>query len=446
MMGCEWGPGLRVAVIGAAATGVAVADVLGRRGATVTLLERRPLDQLPAELRNRWAEFDGVRLLSTQSLPEGTDVVVPSPGVRATAEPILQALRAGIPVVSEIEIAWDLSPAPVLAVTGTNGKTTTTAMLSQIVAASGLRAWTCGNLAADNGERFPMICAAEQASSNDVLVAEVSSFQLEWVHRFRPRGAAWLNLSEDHGDAYPDRESYAAAKRRILEAQQPSDVAVLNHADAWVRRYAEGAGSGRRVWFDGRAPEFPGGVHVDPASGLLRGLHQRSNAVAAAWLAAEFGIDADAIGRGIAGFQPVPHRMEDLGQRGGIGWINNSMCTNLAAVDASLSAVDRPVVAIVGGRGKGASMDALAEVVARRSRAAVLIGETAEALSAAMVRLDHPFAVAADMESAVVHAAAMASPGDVVVLSPGCSSFDQYSGFEERGRAFRDAVARWSGK
>jgi len=291
-----------------------------------------------------------------------------------------------------------------------------------------------------------MVCAADQASTDDVLVAEVSSFQLEWVRGFRPRGAAWLNLSDDHGDAYPDRQAYARAKRRILEAQQFSDVAVLNRADEWVCRFAEGAGAGRRVWFDGRSPEFPSSLGLDIHELRLRGVHQAANAVAAALLAVDFGVDPQAIRQALEQFEPVPHRMEDLGERGGIVWINNSMCTNLAAVDASMAAVDGPVVAIVGGRSKGASMAALADVVARRCRAAVLIGETADELSISMTRLGTPFAIAPDMESAVSEAAALALPGDTVVLSPGCSSFDQFSGFEERGRAFREAVARWSGK
>lgn len=444
---CSLRPGARIAVVGAAATGIAVADVLGRHGVNVTVLERRSLDTLPAELRDRWrGQGLPVTLVSSEELPIGTDLVVPSPGVRPSAPPIVQALQAGIPVLSEIEIAWEMAQAPILAVTGTNGKTTTTAMLSQMVAASGRRTWTCGNMAADHGERLPMISAAAQASPDDVLVAEVSSFQLEWVRDFRPRGAAWLNLSDDHGDAYPNREAYARAKRRILEAQEASDVAVLNRADDWVCRFAEGAGAGRRLWFDGLTPEFPSSLDLDMRGLRLRGVHQVANAVAAASLATDFGVSPEAIRQALEQFEPVPHRMEDLGEHRGIRWINNSMCTNLAAVDASLAAVDGPVVAIVGGRSKGASMEALADVVSRRSRAAVLIGETAQELSNHTTRCGLPFAIAPDMESAVAEAAAMARPGDTVVLSPGCSSFDQFSGFEERGRAFREAVARWSGK
>ena len=447
MNSSSWGPGTRVAVVGAAATGLAVAQVLGRRGVEVVCLERRPLDSLPDSSRREWAALGpAVRLESTQDLPAGVDVVVPSPGVRASAPPVAEALRRGIPVVSEIEVAWSISRAPVLAVTGTNGKTTTVAMLGKMMEASGRRGWVCGNMAADHGERLPMICAAETAAPDDVLVAEVSSFQLEWVREFRPRGAAWLNLSADHGDAYPDMEAYAAAKRRILECQSPDDVAVLNASDAWIRGSESGAGSGRRVWFDGANPVFPESWDIEVSLLPLRGVHQRANALAAGLLASDWGVGPAAIRSALESFELVAHRMEVVGHFEGIEWINNSMCTNVAAVDASLAALASAPVAIVGGRSKETDLMSLAGVVARRSRACVAIGEVAVELAGMLDQLGHVARIAGSMDDAVAMAGELARRGDVVVLSPGCSSFDMFSGFEERGRAFRDAVARWSAR
>jgi UDP-N-acetylmuramoylalanine--D-glutamate ligase len=237
-----------------------------------------------------------------------------------------------------------------------------------------------------------------------------------------------------------------AAKRRILECQSSDDVAVLNASDAWIRGAEYGAGSGRRVWFDGVNPVFPESWDIDGSCLPLRGVHQRANALAAGLLASDWGVGSVAIRSALESFEPVAHRMEVVGHFEGIEWINNSMCTNVAAVDASFAALAAPAVAIVGGRSKETDLPALAQVLARRSRACVVIGEVAVELAGMLDQLGHAARIAGSMDDAVAMAGELARRGDVVVLSPGCSSFDMFSGFEERGRAFRNAVARWSAR
>ncbi|MFM7321951.1 MAG: UDP-N-acetylmuramoyl-L-alanine--D-glutamate ligase [Armatimonadota bacterium] len=437
--------GARIAVIGAAATGISTARVLSRRGARVVVLDRTPEAQVGAARASDWndaATRYGIDLRwGTEELPADVDWLVPSPGVRRTAAPVRSALDRGIPVVSEIEIGGAIARAPVLAVTGTNGKTTTVAWLADMVAASGRAVRACGNLAADGGERLPLIEAADAAGPAEILVAEVSSFQLEWTRSFAPRGAAWLNLSADHLDAYPSMDAYAADKARLLRNQTEQQVAVLNRSDPWVVSRTAGVGNARRVWFDADAPVFPESLRDASEGILLPGRHNRANALAAALLALDMGVPAQAVGRALAQFRGVPHRMELVLVRGGVTWINNSMCTNAAAVAASLEAVSGPVIAIAGGRLKESDPTDLCEALARHARQVILIGEAAPSLAATINAISAvPTFVAPSMEEAVRQAESAAVRGETVVLAPGCSSFDMYSGFEARGQDFRRCV------
>lgn len=429
--------GRNVAVIGLAATGVAVAGALARLGAHVTVLDAKPLETLDNRSLDILETLGVGVLAGGVSLPDGIDLVVPSPGVPRTAPPVAEALERKIPIWSEIEVGHRICRAPILAITGTNGKTTTTAMLGAVCKASGRETFVCGNIAEDHGVRVPLVAAAERAEPEDVLVAEISSFQLEWVETFRPKVAAWLNLSVDHQDRYAFLDDYAADKAKILGVQQASDTAVLNSDDPTVVRFSEGCGLGRREWFSG----------ANPPDRELRipGKHNLANADAAARMARAFGIDDATIERALSEFPGVAHRMEIVSERGGVRWINNSMCTNPAAVFASLEAASEAggrLFAIAGGKHKGGDLSEMVAAIQAFATKTVLIGEAGPLLAEL---LGENVEVAGTLERSVSLVANLARSGDTVILAPGCASFDQFSSFEARGQAFREAVIALGG-
>jgi UDP-N-acetylmuramoylalanine--D-glutamate ligase len=420
-------------VIGLAATGVAVARVLARRGERVTVLDSKDRAALnPATLSE--LEALGISVLTGESLlPAETTLVIPSPGVPESASPLVQARERRLTVWSEIELGYRIARAPIAAITGTNGKTTTTAMLGAICRAAGRETFVCGNIAEDNGVRIPLIEAAAQASETAVLVAEISSFQLAQTESFRPKAAAWLNLTPDHLDRYASLDAYAQDKAKILQNQTDTDFAVLNASDPIVVRLSEGVGRGQRVWLDGASP--PERVLKVP------GKHNLANAEAAALLARALGIDDAVIEAALSDFAGVAHRMEQIGSVSGVEFVNNSMCTNPAAVSASLDACTGEVIAICGGKHKGGDLTEMAEALARRARFVLLIGEAAEALAEALrAQSFTAFKIVKTLECAVSEAIAWASPGETVILVPGCASFDQFSSFEARGQCFRELI------
>ena len=475
----EWAS-LRVAIIGLAATGLATARVLRDLGAVVTVYDDKPAGDLSHDRVYEARQLNGVTLALGQPVAgaigwEAVDLVIPSPGVPRGAAALTEAVRRGVPVLSEIEIAYRLAAAPILAITGTNGKTTTVALLGAICRAGGLPTWVAGNIAEDAGVRTPLIEAAILAPANGVIVAEISSFQLEWVEQFRPRVGAWLNLSDDHGDRYPTRDEYARAKAALFAAQEEGDFAVINADDADVMRYTSGVGGGERILFGlsrgvwreahGGACAYLDGPNLvaerigtdafEPHFLLSRhdihvpGLHNVANVLAASAMALAFGVDIGAIRAGVRAFRGVAHRMEAVATVGGVRYINNSMCTNPAAVRASLGAITGPLVAIVGGRHKGGDLTEMVAALCQRADHLVLIGEAAPEI-ARLIRMQGrgapPFEIAAPNNAplGLTHATQMAAraarPGANVVLIPGCASFDMFRGFEHRGQVFRDAV------
>ncbi|MGC4045392.1 MAG: UDP-N-acetylmuramoyl-L-alanine--D-glutamate ligase [Armatimonas sp.] len=424
---------MKVGVIGLAATGIATARALARRGVSVVVLDAKPLEQLSADSIAA-LEANGVEVLAgTTALPTDITRVIPSPGVPESAPPLVEARERGLDVISEIELAYELSKAPIAAVTGTNGKTTTTAMLGAICRAAGRETRVCGNIAEDNGVRTPLIQAADDAPENAILVAELSSFQLAQTRTFRPKVAAWLNLTVDHMDRYESLGAYAADKAKILANQQESDTAVLNADDPMVVRFAEDCGKGRRDWFSGNNP---------PERKLLvPGKHNLANADAAARMARALGIDDATINAALAAFPGVAHRMERVGESGGVVWINNSMCTNPAAVAASLDACEGGIIAICGGKHKGGDLTEMTAALAQKARRVLLIGDAAEALSEALSGQGYSaFTITGTLECAVAEATKVALTGETVILVPGCASFDQFNSFEHRGQVFRDLV------
>ena len=423
--------GKTVGVVGLARSGVACAQVLTRLGACVRVYDGS------SEAALNPAHVAAVRALDIEPCLGDApvdyaelDFLVTSPGVRRNA-PVLQgAVAAHVPVLGEIEAAFRVARAPILAITGTNGKTTTTVLLGEMLRAAGVETYVAGNIAAGD-IALPLIQAAFDAGEDAAIVAEISSFQLEWTPTFRPRVAALLNITPDHADRQTWDE-YVDAKWSLFAHQCDGDWAVLP-ADLSQDARARGLNV---VAFSAQDP-FPGPI-------ALPGTHNRENVLAAAAMARAFGVAPPPIAQVAANFAGVVHRLEYVDTQSGVRFVNNSMCTNAAAFERSLEALPEPKVVIVGGVFKG-SKDEMAQVaqsvVRHNVRALVLLGKSAPALESA-VRLAGFDAVtqAPTLAQAVAQARGLARPGDTVLLAPACASFDMFRDFEDRGRQFKHAV------
>jgi UDP-N-acetylmuramoylalanine--D-glutamate ligase len=378
-------------VLGLARQGTAAAASLERRGVRVLRADR--------ELGN-----DG-----DLSLLDGVEVVVKSGGVPNDAPLVAAARERAIAIWSDVEVGARILPNPILGVTGTNGKTTTTALLAQM-----LDAPAAGNIGL-------ALCALDgQVAPEQWIVCELSSFQLEYAHTFRPRIGVLLNLEPDHLDRHGGFEQYRDAKLRAFANQQEDDTAI-------VRRGLTVPGRGVRR-------EFSAEDRL-PAEPRIPGAHNRENAAAATAAARAAGVDDERIAATLRTFPGVPHRLEPVAEANGVRYVNDSKATNVAAALQALAAYDAPLLLIAGGRGKGESFQPLARAAACRVRRAYLIGETARELGEALG--DVPHEQSGDLETAVRAAAAEARPGEVVLLSPACASYDQFRDFEERGDEFR---------
>jgi UDP-N-acetylmuramoylalanine--D-glutamate ligase len=432
--------GKRVLVLGLGISGLSAARFCAQRGAKVLAADERPeakiggLDALPAQVERRLgAPFPD---------PAEFDLVVPSPGV-----PRERYARRAERAWGDLELAYRALEVPIIAITGTNGKSTTTLLVEALLRAAGLRARAAGNLGT------PALGLVGEPL--DFAVLEVSSFQLEAVEDFRPRVAVVLNVTPDHLDRHGSFEGYLAAKARLLAQQGPADTAVLNFDDPAVRGLADHTrarvvpfrtqGSLEHgVFYEAGCAVFAelGGARERlPLSGLrLPGLHNRENAIAALAAATAAGAPPRRAAAAFESFEGLPHRMQTVALRGGVEWVNDSKATNPGAALRSLRSYQSPLVWIAGGRDKGLDFRELAEAAQGRVRAAVLIGEAAEKLGSELSGRV-PVHDAGTLERAVGLAAQLAQPGDVVLLAPACASFDQFRGFEDRGERFRAAVA-----
>lgn len=436
-----------VGVHGLGLSGVAASRLLRSRGVEVIGFERRPgerleLGDLAADAGFRLAGGDG-----PERLPAGLDGLVVSPGVR-TDHPLGEAVRrAGLPVVAEVELAFAFLEGPLVGITGSNGKSTTTALTGALVTAGGRAAEVCGNIGRP-------LSACVDGPAGRVFVVELSSFQLEGVRTLRPAAGALLNLAADHLDRHRDGAEYLAAKRRLFARQEAADVAVLNADDPVVA--ATPVRSRRRLfsrlgpvadgcWLDGDAVVEAGGpsrgrVLFRSGEVPLPGPHNLENAMAAALLALAVGVDAGALGRGLSGFRGLPHRMERIAEVGGVVYWDDSKGTNPAATQRSLEGfADRAVHLILGGRSKAAEFASMAALVRRKVARLYLVGEAAGEISAALGAVV-PWEIAGTVARAVAAASRRALPGEAVLLSPACASFDQYTDFAERGRDFQRCV------
>jgi UDP-N-acetylmuramoylalanine--D-glutamate ligase len=435
----------KLLVIGLARTGRECARFLAQQGAKVWISDRRGQD----DLRGEMAALSDLSLTyrlggEEKSWLDGMDYVVPSPGVPMENLLLREALARKIPVLSEIELAYRYFAAPLVAITGTNGKSTTTTLIGKMLQADGMKVFLGGNLGA------PFIGAA--TDSWDWGVIEISSFQLEWVDEFRPRIALLLNLSEDHLDRYASFADYCQAKERIFAAQHGADVAILNRDDPLVWQLRERIAAHVVSFGFGEVAE---GVFATPteivwrdraveerfwlAKAQIQGVHNVENIMAAIAAAKCAGVSRRAIEQALEEFPGLEHRLEFVREKDGVRYYNDSKGTNVGAVAKSLASFGGPVILLAGGVDKGGDYAPLAAGIQNQVRRLVLFGAAKQTIAAALGRLTTTVLVN-DIAAAVRDAAAHAQPGDVVLLSPACSSFDQFRNYAERGKSFKDLV------
>ncbi|MBW1991838.1 MAG: UDP-N-acetylmuramoyl-L-alanine--D-glutamate ligase [Deltaproteobacteria bacterium] len=440
--------GKNTLVVGLARTGVALARFLAEAGARVTVTDQAPA----SELTEPRGELQGLDIAAELGVPRPSrvtsyDLILLSPGVPPEAPWLEEARRAGIPVWGELELASRFLTTPVLAVSGTNGKTTTTMLLGKFLEQSGLRPLVGGNIGT------PLISLIPRQPEADFLVLEVSSFQLDTAPSFHPRAAALLNISPDHLDRYPDYEAYVASKAGLFRRQTAEDLKVLNADDPLVRSLNHGP---PRVYFFSAQESLPVGawlkndvIRVKLVSGqeecfpldriFLPGRHNLENIMAALLLALDAGADPEACRRVLADFRGLPHRLEWVTRISGVDYYDDSKGTNVGAVASSLAYFDRPVVLIAGGRDKDSDFAVLAPLIREKVRALILLGEAKERLARAWEGLA-PVYLTADLAEAVTRAREMAQPGEVVLLSPACASFDMFRDYAQRGETFQRLV------
>jgi UDP-N-acetylmuramoylalanine--D-glutamate ligase len=407
----------RALVVGLARSGRAAALALARRGVEVVGADR------DCDLDAGGLADAGVLVrLGTEdeSLLDGAELLVKSPGV-ASESPLVAAARAReVPVWSEVELGARLLASPLVGITGTNGKTTTSELLGAM-----LDAPVAGNVGR-------ALCELDgEVDAGDWVVCELSSFQLEDVHELRPRVAVLINLEPDHLDRHASFADYRAAKLRIFENQGRDDVAVV------PRGFDDVPGAARRVEFAADDPL--------PAEPRIPGAHNRENAAAATAAARATGLDDHAIAAALETFPGVEHRLELVAEANGVRYVNDSKATNTAAARRAVAAYDAPLLVILGGRGKGESYSELALLLKQRAKRVYVIGEAADEIGIALELAGVDHQRVGDLERAVEAAAKAARSGDVVLLAPACASYDQFRDFEERGQAFKELVSKFAG-
>ena len=397
-------------IVGLARSGRALGPALRARGEEVTGCDSGPADAAVA------AEFEAAGIAVHEStdgveLLDGVATVVKSPGVPQDAPAVRAARERGLLVVGELELGWRLVPNDVIAITGSNGKTTTTELVGQIHREAGVPVAVAGNVGT------ALSSLAGKLDRAAVVVCEASSFQLEDTVAFAPECAVLLNIEPDHIDRHGTFEAYREAKLRVFANQGAGDVAIR--------------------------PPFPP-LPIPSEELRLRGAHNVENAMAASAAADARGLLPDAVAEALRTFGGVPHRLEDVAEARGVTWVNDSKATNVASARVGIEAFDEAVHLIAGGSLKGGGFEGLRDPVAARCRAVYLIGEASDRLAADLEPAGVPLARCGDLAAAVAAAGAAAQPGDVVLLSPACASFDQYEDFEARGNHFRELAQRWA--
>ncbi len=439
----------KVAIIGVGKTGRATVRFLAGRGARITLTDEKPITawgETLSELKKLQAE-----LTITPYGPEvlaGADLVVPSPGVHPSNPILMEALRREIPILSELELASRFLSTPLVAITGTNGKTTVTTLIGEILRTAGKKVFVGGNIGA------PLIGYVDGPQEADWVVAEVSSFQLQWASTFHPRIALLLNITRDHVDYHGSFAAYRRIKESVFFRQTASDLAILNadetSTEALIGRLPAQiecfSSSGVvpkgmflqedkliRVSPDGEREEYPLGMI------RLPGRHNIENVMASVIAARACDCTPSDITRAVEGFHGIAHRIEYAGEKNGVLFYDDSKGTNVGAVMRALQSFSQPVVLLLGGRDKEGDFETLAPLIRERVRDLILFGEAREKINALIGKVVKT-RLTATMKEAVATAGELASPGDVVLLSPGCASFDEFTDYKARGRAFQELV------
>ncbi len=456
----------KVVVVGLGKTGAAVARFLKKRGAEVIVSDAAAESQLGPSVQTLremgvFLELGGHRLSTFLE----AQLIVISPGVAHTIAAVQQAQGQGIPVIGEIELACQFIHQPIVAVTGTNGKTTTTELVGRMLAESGLDVFVGGNIGR------PLISYAGGPQTARIVVAEISSFQLDTIQTFRPAVGVLLNITADHLDRYPDFKAYAASKMRLFENQRPDDIAIINGADPLICSLAQNIQS--RQWiYPNAAADRPGatlnGRHLFVRSGQsalagnttgkrqsaagvqwsldiarikLKGRHNLENACAASLAALAAGANVAAIRKALENFEGLPHRLQYVATVRGVEYFNDSKATNTDAVAQALACFSNPVVLIMGGLDKGSDFTVLQNAVRQSVKKLIVMGDAAGRIRMAL-ESEVSTTTVASMAEALDKAFRTSAPGDAVLLSPGCASFDMYADYARRGEDFCRQVAR----
>lgn len=462
--------GEEVVVLGLAKSGVQVAKVLHERGAVVTVNDKKERDQSPeaSEL-----ESLGICVICGGHpeglIHEGVSLVVKNPGIPYSVGPVQQALELGIEVVTEVEVAYRLCAAPMIGITGSNGKTTTTTWVGKMLEAAGMKPIVAGNIGT------PLCEAAQEAQEDNWMVVELSSFQLKGTETFRPKVAALLNVAETHLDYHGDMDDYVASKAKLFANQGPGDTAVLNWDDPVCRGLVPYMKAGILPF--SMTEELVQGIFVRPSfvpdtdddlrrviiyrdyseseteiaavdSIGLPGRFNIENAMAACGIAIAAGADPELLGEVLASFRGVEHRLEYVGDKSGVSYYNNSKATNSKATAMALGSFRDPLVLIAGGLDRGSDYMELLPVLSGKVKGIVALGQTKDKLAAVarmagvkhIISVDTGESAAAVLQQAVREASALAEAGEVVLLSPACASWDMFTSYEERGRIFKEAV------
>jgi UDP-N-acetylmuramoylalanine--D-glutamate ligase len=444
--------GKHILVVGLGKSGLAVLRWLRQQGARTTVSEVRADSELDPRVLREVKALEA--LLEAGGHREETflsaDAIILSPGVPHDMAPLKAARKKGIPVLGEMELACRLIDTPLVAITGTNGKSTVTALLGAMLESAGLQVFVGGNIGT------PLIEYAAAGKKADYVVVEVSSFQLDTMTTFHPRVAVLLNVSPDHLDRYPSYGAYVASKLRIFQNQGAGDWAVLNDDDPVLDSFTPPKGvSPLRYGSDRRESRqaclekgkinacIPGGKVISISLGKwsLPGQHNRENLMAAVLAGLALRVTPSVIQQTADTFRGLPHRQEFVGRIGEVAFYDDSKATNVDAACRSLSGYDAPVILIAGGRDKGGDYTPLARAAERKVKKALLLGESKALLAQAFEGVI-PYSMASDMEDAVSQAVSSATDQDVVLLAPGCSSFDMFTDYAHRGRVFKEAVER----
>jgi UDP-N-acetylmuramoylalanine--D-glutamate ligase len=454
-----------VMVVGLGMTGLAAARFLHHRGAAVTVTDMAAEEDLAESVLELHqlgirTELGGHRRESFES----SDLIVLSPGVPHNHDFLIDARRKGIPVIGEIELAFRFVRDPIIAITGTNGKTTTTSLLGDMLAQCGMQVFVGGNIGK------PLIGYVDREEYADWVVLEISSFQLDTIETFRPDIGILLNITADHLDRYPDMAGYAASKGRIFQNQTCQDIAIFNGSDPWVlsetnrilsRKWVfNGPGTldeGARIKGNDLTLAFtscpyrnphsscaqpaPGSVRLDLRQSRLYGKHNQENICAAVMAAVAAGGDIRDIQIALNAFKGLSHRIEFVQSLNGVTYVDDSKATNVDAVYRALESFREPVVLIMGGRDKGGEYRILEQMMQNPVKRLILLGEASQIIAKSLGRLV-PTEQVSTMREAVIKAHQAASPGDVVLLSPACSSFDMFRSYAHRGDVFQNEVKR----